>query len=402
MMKHLLVWVLLISGVLTTQAQIIYEDFEGGAAKITWNAVNGLAYEGPIANPSKDAVNSSDFVGKFTNDGISDFCFGLGTFAAPADLSQFNLMKIKIWSPVATRALLKFEGGGAAIEKFIDITVTDKWVEYSVDFSAAATTSHTKILLAFNPFTTPAIGSFYFDDIRGVEAKEVFETFETGNELGWKAFDGTLEAPIDNPAPNRVNSTAKVGKYTKSGAHSYSLLLAEKATPFDMSVLNQFKLQIHASAPTQVLLKLEGSGPAVEKIANIGLTNTWQEYTFDLSSAKDFKHLTKAILFFDPGVEVSADVYHFDNFYAVSKGECAGKELDDSILDDFECNRNATYVNGWDSLTVIPNPGADAVNGSTKVGKFVDQLGEPWNGLLWEYQNGVNLETKNQFNIKIW
>lgn len=402
MMKHLLVWVLLISGVLTTQAQITYEDFEGGASKITWNALNGLVYEGPIANPAKDAVNSSDFVGKFTNDGISDFCFGLGDFATPADLSQFNLMKIKIWSPVATRALLKFEGGGTAIEKFIDITVTEKWVEYSVDFSAASTTAHTKVLLAFNPFTTPAFSSFYFDDIRGVEAKEVFETFETGNELGWNAFDGTLEAPIDNPAPNSVNSTAKVGKYTKSGAHSYSLLLAEKATPFDLSVLNQLKLQIHASAPTQVLLKLEGAGPAVEKIANIGLTNAWQEYTFDLSSAKDFKHLTKAILFFDPGVETSADVYHFDNFYAVSQGECAGKELDASILDDFECNRNATYVNGWDSLTVIPNPGADAVNGSTKVGKFVDQLGEPWNGLLWEYQNAVNLETKNQFNIKIW
>ena len=45
---------------------------------------------------------------------------------------------------------------------------------------------------------------------------------------------------------------------------SYSLLLAEKATPFDLSVLNQLKLQIHASAPTQVLLKLEGAGPAVE------------------------------------------------------------------------------------------------------------------------------------------
>ena len=129
-MKHLLVWVLLISGVLTTQAQITYEDFEGGASKITWNALNGLVYEGPIANPAKDAVNSSDFVGKFTNDGISDFCFGLGDFATPADLSQFNLMKIKIWSPVATRALLKFEGGGAAIEKFIDITVT----QYSDNF----------------------------------------------------------------------------------------------------------------------------------------------------------------------------------------------------------------------------------------------------------------------------
>lgn len=401
-MKHLLLFFLVTISIVTTNAQTIYEDFEGGAAKISWAAVNGLVYEGPVANPAKDAVNGSDFVGKFVNDGVSDFCFGLGTMSAPADLSVNNLMKIKIWAPTApTRALFKFEGGGAAIEKFIDITVAEKWVEYAVDFSAAAGTAHTKVLVAFHPFTTPVAATYYFDDIKGVEAKEYYETFETGNEMGWKAFDGTLEAPIDNPAPNRVNSTAKVGKYTKSGAHAYSLLLAERSTPFDLSILNQFKLQIHASAPTQVLLKLEGTGPAVEKIANIGLANAWQEYTFDLSGAADNKQLTKAILFFDPGVETSADVYHFDNLYAVSKGACANAPAIDGMVDDFECNRNATYVNGWDSLTVVANPNPDAVNGSTKVGKFVDQLDEPWNGLLFDVQNPFNLETKNQFNFKL-
>lgn len=404
MMKHLLTVLLFTFAAFTMNGQTIYEDFEGGAAKIAWVAFNGLSYEGPIANPGKDAANESDFVGKFSNDGISDFSFGLGTMASPADLSQMNLIKIKIWSPIApVRALLKFEGGGSPVEKFIDIKEANKWVEYSVDFSAGAATAHTKILLAFNPFNTPSVNTFYFDDIRGFEAKEVFETFETGNEMGWTAFDGTLEAPIANPEPNSVNSTANVGKYTKSGAHAYSLLLAERSTPFDLSVLNQFKLQIHATAPTQVLLKLEGpGGPAVEKIVNIGLANAWQEYTFDLSASKDFKHLTKAILFFDPGVETSADIYHFDNFYAVSAGACGSVTLDPSILDDFECNRNATYVNGWDSLTVIPNPAPNAVNASLLVGKFVDQLGEPWNGLLIDYQSPIDLSTNNQFNAKIW
>jgi hypothetical protein len=387
----------------TLSAQTIYEDFEDGSAKIVWAANNGLVYEGPVANPAKDAGNNSDFVGKFSNDGVSDFCFGLGTMSAPADLSEKSLMKIKIWAPFApTRALLKFEGGGTPIEKFIDITEAEKWVEYSVDFTAAAGTAHTKVLLAFHPFTTPSASTFYFDDIRGFDTFELFETFETGNEMGWNALDGTLEAPIDNPAPNSVNNTLKVGKYTKSGAHAYSLLLAERSVPFDLSVLNQFKLHIHANEPTQVLLKLEGDGPAVEKFANIGLVNAWQEYNFDFSDVSDYKHLRKVVLFFDPGVETSAGVYHFDNFYAVPQGECAGATVIEGMIDDFECNRNATYVNGWDSLTVIPNPGPGAVNSSAKVGKFVDQLSEPWNGLLWDYQNPINLENLNQLNIKIW
>ncbi|MBK9736404.1 MAG: hypothetical protein IPO92_16185 [Saprospiraceae bacterium] len=402
MMKHVLSLLLLIVASIGLNGQTIYEDFEGGASKITWNAVNGLTYEGPIANPGKDPVNTSDFVGKFTNDGIGDFCFGLGEFASPADLSKNNLMKIKIWAPYApTRALLKFEGGGEAVQKYIDITEAGKWVEYSVDFSSAASTAHTKVLLAFHPFTTPQAASFFFDDIIATEAIQVYETFETGNEMGWQAFDGTLEAPVPNPAPNKVNSTPNVGKYTKSGAHAYSLLLAERTTPFDMSILNQFKLQIHASAPTQVLLKLDGAGTAVEKILNIGLANEWQEYTFDMSFAKDFKHLTKAILFFDPGVETSADIYHFDNLYAVSKGACGDVTLDADILDDFECNRNATYTNGWDSLTVIPNPGPDAVNSSSKVGKYVDAPG-PWNNVLIDYNSAIDLSEKNQLKFKVW
>jgi len=403
-MRNLTLVLFLMLGFLSGYAQV-YEDFEGGA-KLPWSAINGASYEGGIANPSKDAVNNSDFVGKLSNNDQSDFCFLITDLPAAADLSTLNLVKMKIWSPIApTKALLKFEGGGKAVEKFVDITVANQWVDYSFDLSGGANfTTLTKILVAFNPFTTPQAADFYFDDIRGVEAKDVYETFETGNEMGWLGLDGTLEAPVDNPAPNVVNSTAKVGKYTKSGAHSYSLLLADRGTAtFDLSVNNQFKVQIHASAATQVLFKLEGpGGPAVEKIANIGLVNQWQEYTFDFSAAKDYKHLTKAILFFDPGVETSADVYHFDNIYAVPQGACATVTPDPRIVDDFECNRNATYVNGWDSLTVVTNPAPNAVNGSAKVGRYADPQTEQWAALLMDYQNPIDLSTNNQLKIKIW
>lgn len=47
-------------------------------------------------------------------------------------------------------------------------------------------------------------------------------------------------------------------------------------------------------------------------------------------------------------------------------------------MDDFECNRNATYVNGWDSLTVVTNPAPNAVNGSAKVGRYADPQTEQW------------------------
>lgn len=405
MKQFLLLCSILFAVGLNLKAQTVYEDFEGSTPDLTWTTFNGLVFEGPVANPSKDAVNGSDNVGKFVNDGEHDFCFGIGTTAVPVDLSTRNLVSIKIYAPYApARALFKMEGGGKAIEKFIDITEANKWVKYTVDFSAAADyTTMDRILVSMDPFTTPQAATFYFDEIAASEAITVYETFETGNEMGWQGLDGVLEAPVENPEPNVINSSASVGKYTKSGAHSYSLLLAESATPFDLSIMNQVKMQVRASAATQILLKMEGpGGPAVEKIKNIGLKDEWQEYTFDMSAAKDYTHLTKMIIFFDPGVETSADTYYFDNIVAVPAGVCAGVENNPDIIDDFECNRNATYVNGWDSLSVVANPAPNSVNSSAMVGKYNDPLGEPWGALVIDYQNNIDLSVKNQLNAKIW
>ncbi len=403
MVKNFTLLILML--VFTNLKAQLYEDFEGGA-KLPWAGLNGATYGGAIANPGKDAVNSSDFVGKLSNNDIGDFCFLLTDLTAPADLSTNSLFKMKVWSPIApTRILFKLEGGGKAVEKFVDVTEANKWVEYSFDLSGGANfTTLSKILLAVNPFTTPQAADFYFDDIKAVAPGSIYETFETGNEMGWLGSNGVLEAPVDNPAPNKINSTAKCGKYTKSDKHSYSLLLADRGTnTFDMSVDNQFKMHIHASAATQVLFKMEGpGGPAIEKSANIGLDNAWQEYTFDMSAAKDYKHLTKIVVFFDPGVETSADVYHFDNVYALPKGACEGTTSDAAVVDDFECNRNATYVNGWDSLTVIANPAPSATNNSAKVGKYSDPQGEEWAALLVDFQNPIDLSTNNQLNLKVW
>jgi hypothetical protein len=403
MIKNLTVFfMLLMCSSMTSQ---VYEDFESGA-KLPWAGANGGAFGGSIANPGKDAVNSSDFVGKLSNNSTGDFCYLITDLTAPADLTSNNLLKMKLWSPIApTRILLKFEGGGKAVEKYADVTEANKWVEYSFDMSGGADfTTLNKILLAVNPFTTPVEADFYFDDIVGNKSGTFYETFETGNEMGWVGADGVLEAPVDNPAPNKYNESAKCGKYTKSDKHAYSLLIADRGTnAFDLSVDNQFKLDIHASAPTQVLLKLEGAGgPPIESAVNIGLIDAWQEYTFDLSAAKDFKHLTKVILFFDQGVETSKDVYHFDNLYAVSKGSCAGVVTDETIVDDFDCNRNTTYVNGWESLLVVPNPAPTAANNSPKVGKYIDPQGEEWAALLMDYQNPIDLSKNNQLNLKVW
>ncbi len=404
-MKNLFLLFFLFLSLHWVQAQtIVYEDFEGGVPDIAWIGLNGT-FNGSVANPVPDALNSSSFVGSFTNSPDFDFAFALGTLSAPVNLTSLNLIKMKVWSPIApSQVLFKFEGGGNAVEMFRDITVANQWVEYSFDLSGGATfTTMDKVLVAFNPFVLGSNETFYFDDITAHKAIEVYETFEGGAQMNWLALDGVFNGPVPNPDSNSVNGSDNVGQYVKSGLHSYSLLLAERSTPFDLSILNQFHLNIHAQAPTQVIMKLEGpGGPAIERKKNIGLANEWQDYTFDFSEAKDWTHLTKVILFFDPGVEMSADTYYFDNLLALPLGACKGVTLNPNMIDDFECNRNATYVNGWDSLTVINNPEPNTVNNSAKVGLYNDPIAEPWAALIIDYQDSINLTVNNQLKIKIW
>ncbi|MEO6130688.1 MAG: T9SS type A sorting domain-containing protein [Saprospiraceae bacterium] len=386
------------------QAQYVYEDFEGGTSDLAWIGLNGV-YNGVVPNPSPDAVNGSQFVGSYTNSADFDYNFALGTLGSPANLTTLNLIKMKVWSPIApAKVLFKFEGGGHGFEDIRDITVANQWVEYSFDMTRADTfTMLDKILISFNPGVINSSETFYFDDIRAFVARQDYETFENGATLTWLALDGWFDAPVANPDSNSVNGSDSVGVYVKSGLHAYSLLLADRGIPFDMTVLNQFHLQVYAHNPSQILMKLEGpGGPSIERIKNIGLDHEWQDYTFDFSEAASYTNLTKVILFFDPGVEMSADTYHIDNLYALPQGSCKGVTLNPDIIDDFECNRNATYVNGWDSLSVVNNPAPDAVNTSAKVGKYVDPVNEQWATLLLDWQNPIDLSTKNQLKVKIW
>lgn len=388
-----------------TNAQVVYEDFEGGTPDLAWNGLNGT-YNGAVANPDPTGANTSAWVGSYTNSPTFDFCFALYTFPNTLDISEFNQFKMKIWSPTfPAKALLKLEGpGGPAVEKIIDITAANQWVEYTFDLSAGAGYTNLKtILVSFNSFVLGDGGTYYFDDIVAEKAEICYETFEGGQALPWNGADGVYAGAVDNPAPNSVNSSATCGEYTKSNMHAYSLLIADTGTPFDLSVYNQFKVKIYTTAPTQVLMKLEGVGGNIERIKNIAVGGAWQEYTFDFSAAAANTGLSKVILFFDPGVEASADTYYFDDLCAVPN-PCPGVTPDPDILDDFECNRAATYAGDWSALSVIKNPFPTGDNNSNKVGRWEDPSGPgtEFSNFQIDYQDPIDLSVRNQFSLKLY
>ena len=402
MKKNLLAILLAFISCFGLSAQVSYEDFEGGSG-LPWIGVNGV-YNGAIANPGADAVNSSATVGSYTNLITSDFCFSIADLPGAADLTEFNQFKMKVWSPVATgQILLKLEGGGAFAEDFVDITVANQWVEYTFDLSGGMNaTTLSKILVSFNPFTFDA-NTYYFDDIRAVKAVRVFEDYETPSGVNWTSLNGTYNGAIANPDPNQVNSSATVGSFSNNPANDYSFAFGTFATPLDLTNFNQFRVHLWAPQTTQLLFKIEGTGQALEKTVNVAVANEWQEYTFDMSAAADFTTVTKFLVAFSPGVTGSDATYYIDNIYAVPD-QCPDTEPDPEVIDDFDCNRNAVYSGGWDSLIVINNPDVDGDNNSKKVGQWNRPAGNgtEFAALVIDYENAIDLSVRNQFSVQVW
>jgi len=391
---------LLVFGFLSASAQVCYADFEGPG--LNFVGANGVLTS-PEPNPNANAINSSANCAKYVKSNMHAYSLIIADNGAPFDLSVNNQFTIDIYATVATQFIFKLEGSGGGFEKTIDIAVANEWVSYTIDFSAQAFNGGlSKVVIFFDPGVEMSSDTYYFDNVCAGSGKICHADFE-GPGLNFIGNNGVLTAPVANPTPNFVNNSANVAQYVKSGAHAYSLITADNGTPFDLSVNNQFQIDVLAAVPTQFIFKLEGTGGGFEFTKNIAVTGAWQTYTFDFSAQAANTGLSKIVMFFDPGVETSTDTYYFDNVCAVPN-PCPNDTPDPDIIDDFECNRNATYTGDWSFFSVVNNPAPTGDNNSAKVGRFEDPSGPgtEYSNIQIDYENPIDLTVRNHFSCQVW
>ncbi len=240
----------------------------------------------------------------------------------------------------------------------------------------------------------------------GFMKAQINENFESGTaSLNWEAPDGTWSGVVNNPKPNVVNNSTKVGRYIKKDSSAYSLFWAKFTTPINLTTNNRFKINVYSKKAGTLIFKLEGPKGNKEVSKQIVVTNAWQEYSLDFKSASAVDSLNRLILFFDAGVGNSKlDTFWFDNIQQLPADACSGVAPNLSILDDFECQRNANYFDTWDSLTVVNNPDPTGVNTSAKVGRYVDPVGAglEWAALVHNNVTPIDLSVNNYMRLKIW
>ncbi len=140
-------------------------DFE--TSTIPFVGFGGSTYE-QIANPVSGGINTSAKVGKYVKGGEANWAGIVTQLTAKIDFSSKPVLKWKVYSPVAGKALLKIESsdnGGDPIEKFATVTKVDEWEELSFDFTDVPSNVYDKIAL-FLDFDNNNGGTFYIDDIR--------------------------------------------------------------------------------------------------------------------------------------------------------------------------------------------------------------------------------------------
>lgn len=236
---------------------------------------------------------------------------------------------------------------------------------------------------------------------------QINETFESGvPTLTWEALDGIWSGVVNNPRPNAVNNSSKVGRYIKRDSTGFSLFWAKFTTPVNLTTNNKFKINVLSKKTGTFIFKLEGPKGSKEVSKKIAVANAWQEYTLDFFSARAIDSLNRLILFFDAGVGNSKqDTFYFDNLMQLPADSCSGRALPTTmnLIDDFECQRNAAYGAGWDSLTVVDNPSKTGINISAKVGKYNDVAGNgtEYAALIHDNLSPLDLNVFSYLRLKV-
>lgn len=143
--------------------------FEG--VKPPFNGFGGSSYD-VVTNPSATGINTSSKVAKYVK-GLDGNWAGIETtLSGKLDFTTNNLMKYKVYSPVAGKALFKIEttdNSASPIEVFANVTKVNEWEEITFDFSSAPSNTYNKIAL-FLDFDNNNGGTFYLDDISQASA----------------------------------------------------------------------------------------------------------------------------------------------------------------------------------------------------------------------------------------
>ncbi|WP_460218628.1 phage tail protein [Psychroserpens sp. MEBiC05023] len=143
-----------------------FQDFEGTAPSFI--SFGNIADTQVISNPDASGINTTANVAQFTKTSGSEVWAGtLFVMDDPLDLTTYNQISVKTWSPTSGIVVkLKLENADASITYEVDITnsVANGWEELVYDFSEAPAADYVTVVIFFDFGNSGDDSIYYFDE----------------------------------------------------------------------------------------------------------------------------------------------------------------------------------------------------------------------------------------------
>lgn len=265
--------------------------------------------------------------------------------------------------------------------------VGDYTIEVTALSGGEATISESETVTITDPLVIPI-------DFESETVDYTFNNFGGGEGAG---------VPIvDNPAPNTVNDSPKVGQYTKvQGSEVWAGTSALLNENIDFSSTTTIAVDVYSpEAGVPVLFKIEQEGNPdvfVESTKNTTVANEWETLTFTLPEANQNDY-TIIALFFNFNTSGTGETYYFDNI-RLTDPVVLGLPL------DFE--EGASFYSftefGGAPTEVIENPDQSGLNTSGNVGRLLKVSGsETWAGSFIDIDEPADLSVSTTLSLKVW
>jgi hypothetical protein len=260
--------------------------------------------------------------------------------------------------------LFKLEGGTTGVvELSADVTTTEEWVEYIIDFSDHADTDNTKLSVFLNAGQEPGgEDTYYIDDLvwRRAPYTACVANFETpeltlsnGGYFENGSFNDIPFTVIENPDKSGINTSDSVAVYreaadgTQPWSGKFHLLEADVTFPDPDNKTISVKVWMDHEAG--VVFKVEGSrngSPGSgDVVVDYTTPNQWQELTYDFSTTSivdDGQYRTLTMIMDNANIPTEDKAYYYDDI-RIGDATCPG--LSTSIF-------NVEV----EALKVYPNP----------------------------------------------
>ncbi|MCA8832963.1 galactose-binding domain-containing protein [Hymenobacter pini] len=341
-----------------------------GTAKLTFNAAstNG-AYTAPTANPSATGVNTTANVAKYVRNSTQQYdvlffdAGAPGTVIQDAGLfkNQTYQLQVDVYTsaPVGTPINITLQNKAAAAGTnsypagrnstyLANTTKQNQWETLTFAFNTApdagtANVAIDQLAILFNSGAYTG-ETYYLDNIRIAKkatptysAGTTFENYDAVRNLPLRTANGTYVAAATNPSATGINTSAKVGQYTRNSASQYDALALASTQIKDGSayVAGQkvFALDVYTSAPagTVVSWQLESStssnpnnyptGRHSIYQAVVKQSNAWHTLTFSYANSPDAgtpdADVDNVVLLFAPN-STTGTVFYIDNLRSLT------------------------------------------------------------------------------------